>query len=366
MHGGGSRQFGYDRQDKVYVGPHPEEAPIVREIAERIVGGEGLKSIARDLNRREVRTPSSKRKPDGGEWTSQGVSQMIRSPRLAALRVYGGEEYQGAWEAVLSVATRNQVLAALSHPGPSTNVPRHLLTGIARCGLCGDALRMGWWKMPNGRTFPRYQCLKSPGTKGCGRLACTKVGLESEVKNRLLEALSSAQLRPLGDVESRLVEARRLLDEEVRAIKDLTDARYVDRIFGDAEFRPALVKLQDRRRDLLEEIVALDAQVPPDGPTLKPGDIDSLQAWWETASEGDRRQAVRDAVQAVVVSPARRRGGNVFDPSRVDVQWRWDFYLHLPEVPYPDPDPIGTLLISDLEEMNAETGIVLASDLPSA
>ena len=57
--GGGSRPFGFE-SDRVTV--RAGEAKIIRELAERLLAGEALRSLCADLNMRGVRTTT------GGEW----------------------------------------------------------------------------------------------------------------------------------------------------------------------------------------------------------------------------------------------------------------------------------------------------------
>jgi site-specific DNA recombinase len=53
---------------------HPEEAPLVREIIERIAGGMTSGALADDLNRRGLRTVR------GNAWTALAVQQVIHNP----------------------------------------------------------------------------------------------------------------------------------------------------------------------------------------------------------------------------------------------------------------------------------------------
>lgn len=59
---------------------------------------------------------------------------------------------------------------------------------------------------------------------------------------------------------------------------------------------------------------------------LRPGDRESLQAWWDAATIHEQRAALRGALTDVVVNPARQRGGNQFKPERIELRWRLDFY----------------------------------------
>lgn len=78
---GGPRPWGYELDDDRHLRPHPTEAPLVRELCDRVLSGETLADIARDWNRRGV--PTRK----GGEvWRTSTMSLAIRSPVLAGLQ----------------------------------------------------------------------------------------------------------------------------------------------------------------------------------------------------------------------------------------------------------------------------------------
>src|SRR4051812_43883496 len=63
--GGGTRPYGY-ADDRVTV--IQEEAAVIREAAKRVLAGEALSSVCRDFVERGIRTPSSKRCPEGNFW----------------------------------------------------------------------------------------------------------------------------------------------------------------------------------------------------------------------------------------------------------------------------------------------------------
>jgi len=49
---------------------------------------------------------------------------------------------------------------------------------------------------------------------------------------------------------------------------------------------------------------------------MKLGDLD---AWWEDRTIPEQRRILRQHIDRVVIHPAKRRGGNVFDPDRVEI-----------------------------------------------
>jgi hypothetical protein len=80
------------------------EAAIVAEVFARFLGGATLRSIARDLNDREVPTV------DGSAWSITGMARLIQAPRYAGPPVFcgqvarhGGGYRQGNREPCLSV-----------------------------------------------------------------------------------------------------------------------------------------------------------------------------------------------------------------------------------------------------------------------
>lgn len=113
----------------------PEAAEILREMATRVLGGESLRSILRDMNPRA-----------GKNWTSATISKMLRQPVLAGYRVYraGTDDettVRGTWEPILTDDEHVRLKAVLSDPArrssPRGTDPVYLLSGIALCGVCG-------------------------------------------------------------------------------------------------------------------------------------------------------------------------------------------------------------------------------------
>ena len=47
-----------------------------------------------------------------------------------------------------------------------------------------------------------------------------------------------------------------------------------------------------------------------------------LYADWNAADPNQQRSILRSMVEQIVIHPAKHRGGNVFDPDRVELIWR--------------------------------------------
>ena len=105
------------------------------------------------------------------------MRNMLVNGRLAGLREYRGEIVgAAAWPAILDRATWESVRALLTDPARQQLRPHRasLLTGLARCALCGAKLVVA---PSQGRAT--YRCAKSPGRPGCGRLAIVGEAFEA-------------------------------------------------------------------------------------------------------------------------------------------------------------------------------------------
>jgi DNA invertase Pin-like site-specific DNA recombinase len=139
--GRGGRVFGYE-PDGLTV--REAEADMVREVAERILQGESVGAICRDLNARGYRTTP------GNEWKHGSLAKLMRRPRFAGLVEHNGQIVgQAAWPAILDRDTWEAVVARLSGKAEQlgftpNNMGRYLLSGIAVCGPCGNPLAVRW------------------------------------------------------------------------------------------------------------------------------------------------------------------------------------------------------------------------------
>lgn len=160
----GRLPYGYRRQFNPDTGrterwvPDPATAPIVSEIVTRFVNGESLYAVARDLERREVPTPT-----EGVPWRAQRIRTMISSPTYAGLRVQRGEVIgKGQWDALFPEETHHRIMGILADPSrrvtDGRNDVKHLLTGIAVCGVCCSPVRFFG---PKSLKSPTYTCAEN-------------------------------------------------------------------------------------------------------------------------------------------------------------------------------------------------------------
>jgi hypothetical protein len=85
------------------------------------------------------------------------------------MRLHNGKLYPGNWEAIISVEEYEAVKAILEDPArykyERGGLPKHLLSGMAYCGLCSNKLSVR--KRYNNRI---YYCSQNPPAGGCGKI----------------------------------------------------------------------------------------------------------------------------------------------------------------------------------------------------
>ena len=140
--GGGSRPYGYE-PDKVTL--RPAEAAEIAACAKRLLAGEPIRSIARDLNERGVASAS------GGLWSPQSLRRMLASPRISGQRAHHGEIVATAeWPGIISAKEGAAIRALLANPERRTNkaARRYLLGGLLALqplrGAAGRPAACGW------------------------------------------------------------------------------------------------------------------------------------------------------------------------------------------------------------------------------
>lgn len=307
--GGGSRPFGYET-DRVTV--RPGEAALIRELAARVLAGESTRSLAAELTARGVPTST------GAKWVPMTVTRILRSPRIAGLRVHRGEiTAQVVWPAIITPDEHRRLAAVFSDPTRKKNhgKPRRLLTGILKCGRCGESLV----SRPRGDKTPSYVCAKGPGFKGCGGTRILGAPLEEMVVTAVLERVASPAfaeaVNTSPDDDSGDLAALEQIDVQLSDLGAMWASGELDR----ASWAGARDALMRRRADVDARIAARPAQ------RAAAALFDQSLAWHDTDGRltvTDRHRAALAAViDRIVVGPAVK-GRNYFDRSRVSIVWR--------------------------------------------
>ena len=309
--GGGSRPYGYEA-DKLTV--RAAEAAIVRESAKRLLAGEPVRSIVRDLNERGVTSAS------GGAWSPQSLRRMLASPRISGQRVHHGEIVAKAvWPAIISPQDGAKIRSLLANPERRTNktARRYLLGGLLVCSHCGERLVA----RPRTGGQRRYACAKGPGFSGCGKTYINADDVERFVTEAVLIRLDSAALqRTLERRQRKAPDAQRWLSEMEQAQAQLVElaAAYGNREISMDELRAARKPIEQRLTNARKQLAKVSRSSVLDRHV---GNGDGLRAEWDSLDLSQQHAIIAAVIDSVVVGPARR-GYNRFDESRLTPVWR--------------------------------------------
>lgn len=337
--------YGWDRTGsgihaRQVVNEH--EGAIVAELVDRLLAGESLNELYRDMNARnepapgyaqwqklpdELRTQRAAkgRQPPTRRWAKSTVRTLVVRDANIGVRRHrtrdnGGAELPGDWPPIVDRAKHDRVVALLasperrSHHGSRPGARKHLLThGVGKCGVCGGMLRVA---RRSGRRDPTliYMCA---GPSGCtGRV-------QEHVDDLVARVVIGRLAQPdaldwlLGDDER----ARRLAkrcDELQGRLDDAADSqadgkitiRQLERIT--ARLMPEL-EVARRERDAAVRSLDIEALRPLAGP--------QAAARWEAMSVAARR-AVLETLGIEVVLLRREKHGPGFEPETVHIEWK--------------------------------------------
>lgn len=341
----GKQIYGYRRiydettRALVRVEPDPETAPVVREAASRILNGETCYQVAKTLNSQGIppRRPSYReaRRPLG--WTAVAITQMLSMPAYAGLRQHQGSIIGDAnWPPLIEPDVWHRLQAILHRPERkrANDWPaKHLLAGIAVCGVCGVGARVGKQNAgrqrfeENGTPIPRatyrtYLCAGTPGRTGF-HVAMREEHLDTAVTEAVLARLERPDfLATLGerddttDVERAAlvaeIETHRAWLEEVRHRAE--SEHRLDLLFDqEGRTKPKIDAAQKR----LETLAATDPVV------LDLARAGAVREAWERLALPEKRRVIRAlVVPRVMPVPRDRRGRRGINLDRLDLVWR--------------------------------------------
>jgi site-specific DNA recombinase len=297
---GGKRPYGYNRDRMTIV---PQEATIVQEAAARVLAGESLHEIVRDLNSRAVPTVT------GAAWSRVSVRTLLCSPRLAGLRQHRGVIVgPAAWPAILDRATWETVRARLTDPSRrppgQANARKYLLSGILRCAVCEGPLHIHH----PGHGGPGYACRR----RGCGKVRVNIAALDEFVTKLTLARLAKEGVRPVADQRDQD------LDNQIAA----TEARLRQvavEFADDPDVTPEQVREMTRRlRARLDDLRSRQAD-RLESDVLNGLDGPDLSELGPRLPLSRRRAIIGVAIGTVTIAPASRPGSPIFEPERIQV-----------------------------------------------
>ncbi len=298
----GRRAYGYTPDGASLV---EAEAAHLRTAAARLLEGHSLKSVVRYLNEDGARTTA------GNPWTATQLRRTIQNRRYIGQRVHRGQVVgAGDWPTVLDEGTHAGLLALMADPARhgATAPRRHLLSGVARCGVCGGKV-FGVVEKSKG---PLYRCeTRLHINRRAGEVEALVTGV---VVARLARADAVDLLVPAGAVD---------LPGPLRDRQETLRTRLVEVAEAFAAGTVTLPQMTAATTSLRTQLEAVEGELaglarsPILTELLTSSDV---QATWDGLPM-DRQRAVIDALLTLRLHPPGR-GARTFDPATVEITWR--------------------------------------------
>jgi site-specific DNA recombinase len=324
-HKGAIRPFGYESD---FTTVRPAEAQIVRDLAARFLAGESLRSLAEWLNDAEVR-----RVTGGTGWISTTVRGILVNPRYAGLMTHRGQVVgPGKWEAIIDEDTHRRILVTIAAKKASgRRTPQtYLLTGLLRCGKCGNRLYSsarqegasnGVNRAPVRTTRRRYVCMSGPDHGGCGRLTAVAEPVEQLVTDAVLYALDTPELAAALSGKDSPDEQSRALASEIERLQakqtELSDAYAAD-LIDMSEWRRARATITDRLEAARRRLASRTRTDTLHGLV---GHATELAAQWPNLSLSRQHAIIRALIEQITIGPGTP-GARAFDTERLTITWR--------------------------------------------
>ena len=296
----GTRLTGYTSTGEVVE----NEARIIREIFDRFVAGDSLRSLAAWLQATEVPTRRA------GTWNPSSVRSILTNPRYAGLAVYQGLPTggRGQWNPIVTDDVFDAVQSRLADPrrkahGYGTD-RKHLGAGLYTCAVCGAPVS-SW-------SGNRYSCRDGHLTRS-----------REVVDDCVLEVVRTALRR--SDLVSQLMtpdltEEARNLGGRVQALRARLNQIDNDYDEGVIDGRRHLIATEKVRAELaLAEAAHARASGGSAAGTVLLSN-DPAKAFDEAPLMIQR--TVLAALVAVKLHPAPR-GSRRFDPATVEITPLW-------------------------------------------
>jgi DNA invertase Pin-like site-specific DNA recombinase len=326
--------YGYRSVHDPYTGrplgrePDPDIAPIVVEMCRRVLDGEALHALTRELIARGVPSPGEVRAARRGAddkparpWVRHELRRMVLNPAYAALRMHKGEEAGPAdWAPLISEQEHREIVALVRNPSRINNRdwrPRYLLAGIIRCGVCGAPCR----RVMN-RASASYACDGYQGGNRC--VSRLQKPIDQLVTDTVLGRMEDPVFREAftvpvvrtDDEPDPFVELK-ALEDRLRAFDDAAEAGELS--------AAAFGRMEARLVPQIEAARARTVTVRIPAPVRDLMEADDPRELWHSDrfSIVRKRAAIRYLVDVLEILPLLgQRGVHGFDPSRIDIQLR--------------------------------------------
>jgi site-specific DNA recombinase len=307
---GGKRPFGEAWRGKQQVSEEQAagERELIHEAARRIIGGDSLRGIVTDWQCRGITTQFGK------PWHNVNLRRMLLSPRLVGMPQHNGALYPGDWESILDREQWEVLCAILQDPArykyERGGLPKHLLSGMAFCGLCGTRLTV---RIRYGNR--RYYCPTTPPLGGCGRIQRVAEPLEHLITEAVFEAVESDLFKRL--IAGEEADPTQMLYEQLardRGLLDRLEGKVAEELIKPSTARRNRAQVERRMENTRRWIARKrGGQIVGLAPR-------NLREVWPSLSLDRRRNIVKAVLMKVTVHP--QPNSVVFDPGAIVVEWR--------------------------------------------
>ena len=177
----GSLPLGYKPGDDRHVVLDEAEAAIVQEIFTRVSCYEPFIDIARDLNRRGIKTKK------GSEWGRSSFHTICRNERYRGIYIYRDVRIEGGMPRIVSdelFYKVQEVLKVKKNPQgrrKRSGYEEYLLTGKLFCGHCGSPMTGIAGTSKTGAMHYYYTCQKRRTDHSCDKKAVRRDQIERAV-----------------------------------------------------------------------------------------------------------------------------------------------------------------------------------------
>lgn len=303
--GGGRRPYGFEA-DGVTV--NANEVTVIIRMADAVMAGVPLRSIARDLRKLGIPTASGKT-----AWSPETVRDVLLRPRNAGFmvhrettrkrKVYTDNDIVGVapWAPILDEEVWRSVVAKLTDPDRRTNfapgpAPRWLGSGIYLCP-CGSMMRVH--KAGDHADRPVYRCQE----RGTGHVSVPVAPMDDLVRRVVVEKLSRPDAADLIAAPAKGYDVAALRAELATCRDRLEEiaADYED----DKMTRSQFLTRTERRRAKMAAIEAQLAEATEVSPLAPLIGAEDVAAAWDGLGMGQQR-AVLQALLTVTVQRAGR------------------------------------------------------------
>jgi DNA invertase Pin-like site-specific DNA recombinase len=275
---------------------------VLRSIAQSLLGGASLSSIAIGLNAEGATSPldrtrvRSGKAAEGSQWRPLTIKRLLTSPSTQGIKMSKAKPVLDAdgepvvvGPASFDPDTWNRIQVEIGSRDQDPPASRHSsnpLLGVAKCAICGKNMRQHSKRTKYGE-YRYYNCINSPSP--CPRVSVVAETAEDAVYGKFLESHTGRRItRRVWQVGS---DNSAELEQTLRTIEALREDRTLGLFTSEEDqqvFRSQMSALV-AKRDLLSA-----------APTVKSGWVKTLtdQTYdqvWPSATSEERRQMLIDA-----------------------------------------------------------------------